>query len=116
MDKLSKDGDCNFSPSTPTFTDFASNGRNGKIIHTISAPSDIPRKHQTCRLTRSRLQAALLKNVDQARVHVGKRLKHLQHLSTGRIRISFADGFKDEVDLLVAADGIRSVQATLQII
>ena len=92
-------------------TDLDSNGRNGNLLHTIPAPTDIPRNHQTCRLARSKLQAALLKGVDRTHVHVRKRLNKIEYLSSGRIRIYFDDSSEDEIDLLVGADGIRSVKS-----
>jgi salicylate hydroxylase len=49
--------------------------------------------------------------VDQTHVHVGKRLVDIEQLENKRVRIVFDDGFADEVDVLVAADGIRSVMA-----
>lgn len=63
-------------------------------------------------MVRSKLQGALLKEVDQGHVHVGKTLVKVEQLPRGRLRISFRDGFVDEVDLLVGADGIRSVKIT----
>lgn len=47
--------------------------------------------------------------MNHAHVHVGKRLNRIEQLSNGKIRISFEDASCDEVDLLVGADGIRSV-------
>lgn len=44
-------------------------------------------------------------------MHVGKRLVDIEQLENKRVRIVFDDGFADEVDVLVAADGIRSVMA-----
>ncbi|KAF3047960.1 hypothetical protein E8E12_001406 [Didymella heteroderae] len=85
------------------------NARSGEKIYEVPAPSDIPRAHQTCRLTRAKLQSALLKNVDESHVHVGKRLVNIEQLENKRVRIVFEDGFTDEVDVLVAADGIRSL-------
>lgn len=79
------------------------------IIHQTPAPNDIPRSRQTCRLTRSKLQSALLKDVDEKHVHVGKRLMRFEQIADDRVRLFFEDGFRDEVDVLVGADGIRSV-------
>ncbi|KAJ8123924.1 hypothetical protein ONZ43_g240 [Nemania bipapillata] len=57
----------------------------------------------------SKLQTALLKVVDKTHIHLAKKLVGLEHLPDNRVRILFQDGFVDEVDLLIAADGIRSV-------
>jgi hypothetical protein len=40
---------------------------------------------------------------------VGRKLTDVVPLDSGRLRIRFADGFEDVVDLLIGADGIRSV-------
>ena len=42
-------------------------------------------------------------------MHVAKKLVGIEDLPDNRVRIAFADGFVDDVDLLVGADGIRSV-------
>ena len=60
-------------------------------------------------MVRGKFQAALLKEVDQSRVKVGKKLVSIAKLPNGKVFIEFEDGETDEVDLLVAADGIRSV-------
>lgn len=67
-------------------------------------------KHVSCRLRRALLQAALLKEVDKSRVQVSKKLVKVEKLSSGKVEIKFDDGYTDEVDLLVGADGIRSVR------
>ncbi|KAI1458976.1 FAD/NAD(P)-binding domain-containing protein [Annulohypoxylon moriforme] len=85
------------------------NGRSGELLTVKYNPEDLPPNRQSCRLARSKLQSALLKNVDQTHIHLAKRLVGVQHLPDNRVRISFEDGFVDEVDLLVAADGIRSI-------
>ncbi|KAL4744795.1 hypothetical protein BDW72DRAFT_199244 [Aspergillus terricola var. indicus] len=84
------------------------NGRSGKLLIQIHNSGDIPLHHQTCRLTRAKLQSALLKNVDQTHIRLNKRLIGIEHLSENRVRILFDDDDTDEVDLVVAADGMRS--------
>lgn len=90
-----------------------SNGRSGEVLVTKYEPDDVPQDHQSCRLARAKLQAALLKEVDSTRVHVGKRLVAIAHLPNdndrNRIRLTFQCGYIADVDLLVAADGSRSV-------
>jgi salicylate hydroxylase len=66
-------------------------------------------KHISCRLRRALLQGALLKEVDQSRIQLNKKLVTLEKLPSGKVEIKFEDGFTDQVDLIVAADGIRSV-------
>ncbi len=61
-------------------------------------------------MVRAKLQSAILKGVDQSRIQLSKKLVGVEQLSTGRLRISFEGGFSDDVDLLVGADGIRSVR------
>ena len=80
------------------------------MLDKTSHPADTPPHHISCRMVRAKLQAALLKHVDQTRVHVGRKLVAIEQLDGGKLRISFEDGLTDEVDLLVGADGIRSVR------
>jgi len=87
---------------------MSSNGRTGKLIDQQYNLDDIHGNHQTCRLLRPKLQAALLEGADHTRIHVNKKLATISCVSN-KIRILFEDGHIDVVDLLVGADGIRSV-------
>ncbi|KAK2047172.1 FAD/NAD(P)-binding domain-containing protein [Colletotrichum somersetense] len=84
------------------------NGRTGKLLEQSSHPKDTPPQQLSCRMVRAKLQAALLKDVDQSRVKTSKKLVDISVLPSGRVRIGFEDGLTDEVELLVGADGIRS--------
>ncbi|OBT66966.1 hypothetical protein VE03_04218 [Pseudogymnoascus sp. 23342-1-I1] len=84
------------------------NGRTQELLVKKYNPNDVPLNHQSCRLARVKLQDALLKNVNQTHVHLSKKLVGVEHLLDSRVRISFEDGCVDEVDFLVAADGVRS--------
>ncbi|KGO39070.1 Monooxygenase, FAD-binding [Penicillium expansum] len=85
------------------------NGRSGELLSKKFNPDNIPLHHQTSRLVRAKLQSALLQNADQSRIHSSKRLVAMEQCPDRRVRILFDDGFVDEVDLVIAADGIRSV-------
>ena len=61
-----------------------------------------------CGLHRAELQRVLGAAVDHARLHLGRRVVTLDDRG-GRIRLTFADGGAAEADLVVAADGVRSI-------
>ncbi|KJK62592.1 hypothetical protein P875_00095223 [Aspergillus parasiticus SU-1] len=55
-----------------------------------------------------RLQA-LLKAVDKPKLRLSSRLIEIHELPSKVLSLRFEDGHKDEVDLLIGADGVRSV-------
>ncbi|KAM0425549.1 hypothetical protein ACHAPT_009341 [Fusarium lateritium] len=85
------------------------NGRTGQLVDQAFSPADIAPHQEPCRAQRSVLQQALLKEVPAGIIHIGKNLTTIERLSSGRIELTFADGSRDQVHLLVGADGIRSV-------
>lgn len=87
------------------------NGRTGQLLEQSHHPADTPPQQHSCRMVRAKLQAALLKEVDQSRIRVAMKLVEIEKVPNGRLRIGFEDGFSDQVDLLVGADGIRSVSS-----
>lgn len=63
----------------------------------------------SCRVHRWRLQQALVKEVDQRRVCIGSKLVSALEIDGEKVRLLFEGGVTDEVDLVIGADGIRSV-------
>ncbi len=47
--------------------------------------------------------------MNQSHIRLSKKLVGIEQCANKQVRISFEDGFVDDVDLVVAADGIRSV-------
>ncbi len=62
------------------------------------------------RTQRARLQQALLNVAPKERLHLQKRLAQIDFLPSGEVRLEFEDGYSTFVDLVVGADGIRSVR------
>ena len=61
-----------------------------------------------CGIHRADLQRALSAGVDRERLHLGRRVADLRERD-GAVTLSFADGGTAEADLVIAADGVRSV-------
>jgi salicylate hydroxylase len=61
-----------------------------------------------CGLHRAELQRVLGAAVDHARLHIGRRVVRFDDRD-GRIGLTFAGGSSAEADLVVAADGVRSI-------
>ncbi|WOO82128.1 FAD-dependent monooxygenase sorC [Vanrija pseudolonga] len=86
------------------------NGHTGALVATNDADPLAPPHQQHARVHRAHLQQALLRQVDASRIRTAHKLVSVSTLPSGRLRLAFANGFEDEVDLLVGADGIRSVR------
>ncbi|KAI2628461.1 hypothetical protein GGR54DRAFT_651302 [Hypoxylon sp. NC1633] len=86
------------------------NGRTGQLIDEQRPRADTPPHRHPCRAHRAKLQHALLRETDHSRIRVGKKLARVSRIDEGtRLRLLFEDGSTDQVDILVGADGIRSV-------
>ncbi|KAL2820776.1 hypothetical protein BJX63DRAFT_418392 [Aspergillus granulosus] len=85
------------------------NGRTGELIAS-HGQGDTPPRHLHARVFRSVLQKALLQNVTKSNLHLSSRLEQItQQHPTGPLTLHFSNGHTDEVDLLIGADGVRSV-------
>ncbi|EXJ92622.1 hypothetical protein A1O3_01174 [Capronia epimyces CBS 606.96] len=85
------------------------NGYNGNILKVIKNPehSDKDRRG-AIRARRTRLQSALLARVPQGVIQFSKKLKVLENLEAGGVRLVFDDQTEAIADLVVGADGMHS--------
>ncbi|KAL4819763.1 hypothetical protein BDW67DRAFT_181480 [Aspergillus spinulosporus] len=92
------------------------NGRTGEPVNLDNGSSAAlgdqhgdPR-YASIRARRTRLQAALLEKVPDGIIQFGKKLVSIQDLGQGQgVRLGFRDGTETTADLVVGADGIRSI-------
>ncbi|PWY82077.1 FAD/NAD(P)-binding domain-containing protein [Aspergillus heteromorphus CBS 117.55] len=84
------------------------NGRTGELVLS-KGQEGTPERYLSARALRSVLQKALLKGVDKSKLRLSSRLVEITDLPSGAFFLRFEDGLTDEVDLLVGADGVRSV-------
>lgn len=87
------------------------NGYNGNILSVTKHPehsdADI---RGAIRARRTRLQSALLSRVPEGVIQFGKKVSAVEHeLQTGGVRLRFQDQTEASADLVVGADGIKSV-------
>lgn len=84
------------------------NGRTGELLLS-NGQEGTPSRHKHARALRTILQKALLKAVDKTKLRLASRLVEINELPDKSLSLRFEDGHTDEVDLLVGADGVRSV-------
>jgi len=72
-------------------------------------PSTFPPEDQALRVRRTRLQKCLLDVVPKGIIQLNKRLVSVEDLDDEGVRLRFEDGREERVDLVIGADGIRSV-------
>lgn len=84
------------------------NGLSGELLKQTSPSPLLPLKYHPRRVRRTRLQGALLKRVPGGIIHLSKRLVSLENLQNG-VHLLFEDKTSATADLVIGADGIRSV-------
>lgn len=67
----------------------------------------------TIRTQRTKLQSALLAHVPSGVIRLSKKLDKIVDLGGKGVELHFADGTTEVADLVVGADGIRSVRQIL---
>ncbi len=88
------------------------NGKTGEILSSRVSPSspDVP---ASVRTQRTALQKALLAHVPPGVIKLRKRLLSIVDLGQEGVRLHFEDGEEVISDLVVGADGIRSVRVNI---
>lgn len=87
------------------------NAVTGVLIARRFHSDDTPPHQVSGRMVRAKLQKALLSAVDGSKVRTGKKLVSVveEASTSGSIQLTFADGESSSFDLVIGADGIRSV-------
>lgn len=89
------------------------NGLTGEVVGG-TGPVGLPLQYQPRRVRRTRLQSALKAEVKPGVIQLDKKLVSLQDLGDeDGVKLTFEDGSVVIADLVVGADGIRSVGTTL---
>ncbi|KAM5529137.1 hypothetical protein FOXYSP1_16981 [Fusarium oxysporum f. sp. phaseoli] len=83
-------------------------GISGVVVKQTHPPAHVAPHQAPCRVHRGKLQRALLKETNSDRIQPGMKLANVERLPCGKLHLTFNDGFTDDVDLLIGADGIRS--------
>ncbi|KAF4534895.1 FAD/NAD P-binding domain-containing protein [Lasiodiplodia theobromae] len=91
-----------------TWTVLNLNGRSGEELHRREKqPTDS--KRPPVRTQRTKLQSALLAHVKPGTIQLSKKLTRMADKGSEGVELHFKDGSSATVDLVVGADGIRSV-------
>jgi salicylate hydroxylase len=87
------------------------NARSGEEVHRRERPENDTEKRPTVRTQRTALQSALMTHVKPGVIQLSKRLAKIADKGEEGIELSFDDGTSATADLVVGADGIRSVRS-----
>lgn len=106
------------SPFSPRYhssliaTRVCSHWKTEQVI-SVDTHTNVPNpRHHTTRFHRGHLHAALLEHVPRKSIHLEKKLTHVEAHQNGVI-LHFEDGSSAQGDILIGADGIRSVGGNL---
>jgi 2-polyprenyl-6-methoxyphenol hydroxylase-like FAD-dependent oxidoreductase len=91
-----------------TLTDSISHWKTDQVVSTDTHTNVPDPRHHTTRFHRSHLHSALLEHVPRESVHLGKRIVRAEANREG-VSLYFEDGSSAHGDVLIGADGIRSV-------
>lgn len=102
------------SPFSPRYhspliaTRVCSHWKTDQVI-SVDTHNNVPDpRHHTTRFHRGHLHTALLEHVPPKSIHLGKKLTHVETDQNGVV-LHFEDGSSAQGDILIGADGIRSV-------
>lgn len=93
---------------TSLLTPHHSNGRSGKELYRQEKPKATARR-APIRTQRTKLQSALLSRVQPEAIQLSKKVVRIVDLGAAGVELQFKDGTSATADLVVGADGIRSV-------
>ncbi|KAJ4984819.1 hypothetical protein SVAN01_09692 [Stagonosporopsis vannaccii] len=92
----------------PTWTVLNLNGRSGEELHRREK-SQSSNGRAPIRTQRTKLQSALLSQVSPGAIQLSKKLLKIEDRGVAGVELQFKDGSSTVADLVVGADGIRSV-------
>ena len=90
--------------------------KTGEVINQDTHHSVKNRKHFTARYHRAHLHQALLENLRNDIIHLGKRTVDIQVKPEEGVSLFFEDGTRVEADICIGADGIHSVSIFVNLI
>ncbi|KAK8044810.1 monooxygenase [Apiospora rasikravindrae] len=93
----------------PEWTVLNMNGHSGEELHRRERAPDPSLKRPTIRTQRTALQSALLAHVPPGTIQLSKKLARLVDVGDQGLEMHFKDNTTAPADLVIGADGIRSV-------